>query len=172
MRFFVTIFIFIFCAFPCLSAAKDSNSQNLGTFGNWTAYTYHDEMGRICYMASQPITSSGKYSKRDDVFLMITHRPNEKNYNVVNTIAGYTYKKDSKPTITVDNKKSVSLISYEDTAWAKDSKTDKDLVEQMKEGSSAVLKGTSKRGTATTDTFSLKGFSKAYQKISEVCNYQ
>ena len=163
-------FFFAFLALPCW-AAKDPNLENLGTFGDWTAYTYMDEMGRLCYMASQPTKSSGKYSKRDDIFLMITHRPAEKAFNVVNTVAGYTYKKGSKPTIAIDKKKTFSLVSHEDTAWAKDKKTDNQLVEQMKAGSNAVLKGTSRRGTLTTDTFSLKGFSKAYQTISEACEY-
>ena len=54
----------------------------------------------------------------------------------------------------------------------KDAKTDKQLVEQLKAGGQAVIKGKSKRGTLTTDTFSLKGFSKAYNKISTACNYQ
>ena len=164
------VFFFAFLALPCW-AAKDPNLENLGTFGDWTAYTYMDEMGRLCYMASQPTKSSGKYSKRDDVFLMITHRPAEKAFDVVNTVAGYTYKKGSKPTLAIDKKKAISLVSHEDTAWAKDEKTDVLLVTQMKAGSTAILKGTSKRGTLTTDTFSLKGFSKAYQKISEVCKY-
>lgn len=170
MRHYVA-FIFVFLAFPCW-AAKDPNLENLGTFGEWTAYSYHDEMGRICYIASEPTKSKGKYSKRDDVFLMITHRPAEKAFNVVNTVAGYTYKKGSKPTLTIDNKKAISLVSHEDTAWAKDSKTDNLLVEQMKAGSIGTLKGTSKRGTATTDTFSFKGFSKAYEKINEACDHQ
>ena len=160
--------ILIFIALPCL-AEGDPNLKNLGTFGDWTAYTYGNENGKICYIASEPIKSSGKYSKRDDIFLMITHRPTEKAFNVINTVAGYTYKKDSKPTLTIDKKKAVTLTVHENMAWAKDAKTDNLLVEEMKMGSLAVLKGTSKRGTLTTDTFSLKGFSKAYQKINEAC---
>lgn len=168
---YILAFSLMLLTAPCM-AAKDPNVENLGTFGDWTAYMYHDEMGHICYMSSQPTKSSGKYSKRDDVFLMVTHRPNEKAFNVVNTVAGYTYKKGSKPTMTIDKKKAISLVSHEDTAWAKDDKTDNQLVEQMKAGSTGILKGTSKRDTLTTDTFSLKGFSKAYQKISEACDYQ
>lgn len=156
----------------CCWAAKDPNLENLGTFGDWTVYTYHDEMGQICYIASEPTKSSGKYSKRDDVFLMITHRPAEKAFNVVNTVAGYIYKTGSKPSISIDNKKAITLVVHEDTAWAKDVQTDNLLVEQMKAGSIGKLKGISKRGTAITDTFSFKGFSKAYQKMSEACNYQ
>ena len=167
MRYCIAFVLALF-ALPCL-ADKDPNLKNLGTFGEWTAYTYDSENGKLCYIASTPTKSSGKYSKRDDVFLMITHRPAEKAFNVVNTVAGYTYKKGAKPTLTVDKKKAITLVSHEDTAWAKDSKTDNQLVEQMKEGSLGTLKGTSKRGTLTTDTFSFKGFSKAYEKINEAC---
>jgi len=169
MRYWIN-FAFVFFALPCF-AAKDPNVENLGSFGDWSAYSYHDEMGTICYIATQPTKSSGKYSKRDDVFLMVTHRPQENAYDVVNTVAGYTYRKGSKPSFVIDQKKAISLISHEDTAWAKDAKTDHQLVEQMKAGSQGVLKGTSQRGTNTTDTFSFKGFSKAYQTISEVCNH-
>lgn len=168
MKHWMILFL-CFWALP-LWAAKDPNLENLGTFGEWTAYSYRDEMGRICYIASQPIKSTGKYTKREDVFLMVTHRPAEKSFDVVNTVAGYTYKKGSKPSFNVDNKKTIFLISHEDTAWAKNTITDRQLVEQMKAGSIGVLKGTSKRGTLTTDTFSFKGFSKAYQTITEACN--
>ena len=161
-------FLMVWIILPC-HAMKDPNLETLGVFGEWAAYTYHDEMGRICYMASQPIKSAGKYAKRDDVFLMVTHRPYEKAFDVVNVVAGYTYQNASKPTIAIDNKKAIALVSHEDTAWAKDDKTDAALVEQMKAGSNGVVRGKSKRGTATTDTFSFKGFSKAYQAISEVC---
>lgn len=163
---------FLACLFSILCAgsvwAADSVS-NLGTFGDWTAYVYKGEDGKVCYMASEPEKSVGKYKKRDDIFLMVTHRPAEHSFDVVNTIAGYTYKKGSTPSLTIDKKKAVNLAVNKDSAWAKDAQTDKKLVASMKGGSQAVLKGTSVRGTATTDTFSLKGFSKAYRAISEAC---
>ena len=161
----------LFCVlFSFTVQAAENPLTNLGTFGVWTAYVYQGAEGKICYMAAEPEKSVGKYKKRDDVFLRITHRPADKTFDVVSFVAGYTYKKTSKPTLTVDKKSAVSLVPYEDTAWAKDTKTDQQLVAYMKAGTSAVLRGTSKRGTAITDTFSLKGFSKAYREISEACN--
>ena len=100
---------------------------------------------------------------------MVQHRPNDKGFDVVNTIAGYTYKKNSTPTISVDGKVKKSLIVQGDKAWARDAATDKHIVQQLKAGSKAVLTGVSVRGTKTTDTFSLKGFSKAYNEISKAC---
>lgn len=160
----------LFCvSLSFMVQAAENPLTNLGTFGVWTAYVYQGADGKICYMATEPEKSAGKYKKRDDVFLRITHRPAEKTFDMVSFVAGFTYKKPSKPTLTVDKKSPITLVPFEDTAWSKDAKDDKTLVAQMKAGSTAVLRGTSKRGTAITDTFSLKGFSKAYREISEAC---
>ena len=149
--------------------AADSNLDILGTYDNWTAYVYKGADGKTCYMASEPIKKQGKYKVRDDVFLFVTHHPAEKSFDVVNVMAGYTYRKGSKPALTIDKNKTVSLVSHADTAWTQDSDTDTKLVAQMKKGSTAILKGTSARGTLTTDTFSMKGFSKAYHDIQKAC---
>ena len=144
-------------------------SNILGTFGMWTAYVFHDGTGKVCYMAAEPTESKGKYTSRDDVFLTITHRPAEKTYDVVSMTAGFTYQKGSKPNIRIDKKKAITLMPVEDMAWAKDDKTDASLVKDMVAGSNAYVNGTSKRGTKILDTFSLKGFSKAYNAINEAC---
>jgi invasion protein IalB len=149
--------------------AAQTKAKILTTSGDWTAYSLKETDGMVCYMVSRPTKSAGKYKVRDDVFMTVTHRPGDKTYDVVSVTAGYTYKKGSKPQVKVDKNKGVSLTSYADTAWAPDEKTDKNLVAQMKKGSAATLSGTSVRGTLTTDTFSLKGFSKAYGEIEKAC---
>jgi hypothetical protein len=40
----------------------------------------------------------------------------------------------------------------------------------MRNGSAMVIKGTSNRGTTTTDTYSLSGTSQAYEAINKACN--
>ena len=154
--------------FPVMAA--DKNMEILGTYGDWTAYLYRDQNGKVCYMASEPTKSVGKYKQRDDVFLFVTHHPSEKTYDVVNVMAGYTYQVGFSPTLTVDKNQGISVTAHADTAWTKDTKTDLRLVQQMKKGSTAILRGKSKRGTLTTDTFSLKGFSKAYRDIQKACD--
>ncbi len=147
--------------------AADTNL--LGTYDDWSAYSYDDGSERVCYMASSPSKSQGKYSRRDDVFLIVTHRQKARTFDVVNVVAGYTYKTTSKPQITIDKNKAIQLVRHENTAWAKDAATDQKLVAEMKKGTTATLLGTSARGTKTTDTFSLKGFSKAYEAINKDC---
>ena len=155
---------------PLMAVASDI--EVLGSFDNWSAYSFNDGTDHVCYMASSPTKSQGKYSRRDDVFLIVTHRPDAKSFDVVNVVAGYTYKSTSKPQITIDKNKAIELKRHENTAWTKDSATDAKLVAEMKKGSNAVVLGTSARGTKTTDTFSLKGFSKAYEAINKACGHE
>ena len=43
------------------------------------------------------------------------------------------------------------------------------MVEVMKKGADAVVKGESGRGTKTTDTFSLKGLDQALARVGQEC---
>ena len=100
---------------------------------------------------------------------MITHRPSEKSFDVVNINAGYTYKPDSKVTVKIGNKSYNRLFIDGDKAWAIDEAADKELVTAMKRGSRMIVTGTSSKGTLTKDTYSLSGFSQAYLAISGKC---
>ena len=62
-----------------------------------------------------------------------------------------------------------ALRSQKDRAWAKDADDRQALVDAMRKGTSLVVQGTSARGTETTDTYSLMGFSKAYEAIGAAC---
>jgi invasion protein IalB len=87
---------------------------------------------------------------------------------VVSFVAGYVYGDSGDVTVTIDQTQ-FDLFTHEDTAWAPDAGTDNDLVNAMKKGNGMVVKGRSSRGTPTTDTYSLTGFSRAYQAIAEAC---
>ena len=69
------------------------------TTDDWSAFT-DDEGGgkKVCYAGSEPKKETGEYKARDETFVLITHRPDEKTTDVVSVTAGYTYKKDSDVT--------------------------------------------------------------------------
>ena len=148
--------------------AQASKPRLLGTFGDWRAYVFTENGKKVCYMASEPKTDVGNYKQRGDIFALITHRPGDKTRDVFSYIAGYPYKSGSEVTVTA-NGRPHKLFTQDSTAWAPDSKSDKALVSDIRNGSQMVVKGTSKRGTATTDTFGLKGSTKAYTTISKEC---
>ncbi len=168
MRHLIHLFSFLVFAISA-SAALAADIELLGVHGDWSAYTFMEDGNRVCYMASQPVKAEGNYTSRGDVFALIAHRPAENTKNVFSYITGYTYKPGSDVTVTIGNKK-FTLFTQDDTAWTPDSETDEELTEAIRQGSRMIVKGTSSRGTLTTDTFSLKGSGAAYKQISQKCD--
>jgi hypothetical protein len=166
-----------FLAFAVLSAppslaqgkAGAGAEKDLGLFGDWHAKSFYEQKGKkTCVMWSLPIKSTGKYRKRGDIYMYVTHRPWLKKTNVVSFLAGYNYKKDSDARVLVGGAKFI-LFTDKDVAWARNSKQDKALVEAMRRGTTMTLDGLSARSTRTTDIYSLTGFSKAHDVINRAC---
>lgn len=142
--------------------------QFIGEFGDWTAYTEGTGKKKSCYIASLPKKKEGKYRKRDNTYLLLTHWPALKEFNVVELRAGYAYKSDSEVRLTIDAN-AFSLFTAGGTAWARDPATDKKLAGAMIKGARLVARGISSRGTRTKDTYSLTGFTAAYKAIGKAC---
>jgi hypothetical protein len=64
---------------------------------------------------------------------------------------------------------SFALFGQGEQAWTRDGNGDAQLVKAMRAGATMVVKGTSARGTLTTDTYSLKGVSAALDAIDKAC---
>ncbi len=145
-----------------------TKTKVLGTFQDWKAFSYEERGQKVCYISSQPKKILPKGKARGDAYILITHRPSEKTFGVVSITAGYTYMKGSEVKVKID-RKTFSLFTDGDTAWARDESSDKELSGAIKGGKSLVVKGTSARGTKTTDNYSLSGAGPAYTAINEAC---
>ncbi len=162
---FLVGFLAALVSAPPVSVAQEALIDN---FGDWSAFSTTENGKRVCYMGSLPKTSEGKYSTRGDTHTMVTHRPAEKAVHVVSIRAGYTYEKESEVEVLVDSMV-FQLFTDGGHAFAWDSKADTALVEAMMAGTTMKVRGTSSRGTATVDTYSLKGFTAAYRAIGKAC---
>ncbi|MGY9005903.1 MAG: invasion associated locus B family protein [Alphaproteobacteria bacterium] len=149
-------------------AAAADRQTFLGQHGVWYAYKLIEDGQRSCYIVSKPRRSRGKFRKRGDVVVFVTHRPKEKERDVINFQAGYTFKLKSTVTVSIKDKK-FSLITDKDAAWSKSVAADKVLIAAMKKGNAMKVVGKSKSGVTTTDTYSLKGFTRAIKKINRAC---
>jgi hypothetical protein len=148
---------------------KKEQPQKVGGAQSWTAYTYAEGKGKVCYLVGEPAKKEPAAAKRDRVNALVTHNTNDKSSNVVSFIEGYSFPEHGSAELDVDGKK-FSLFTDKDTAWARDSATDKAIVTALSKGKQAVLKGSSARGTATTDTYSLGGFAQALALIDKACS--
>lgn len=146
--------------------AAAQEAKHLGSFGDWEAFAA--EAGAYCYAGSKPTKQEGKYTTRGDAFLLVTNRPKEKSLDVVSVEAGYAYKEGSEATVTIAGQ-SFALFTSGGQAWARDAAGDAALVKAMRAGAAMIVVGSSSRGTRTTDTYSLKGFTAAHQAITKAC---
>lgn len=140
----------------------------LGTFKAWTAMRYAESGKPACMMWSQPEKSEGKYTKRGEVFVFVTHGPDDRRFDRVSFETGYTFKKGSEVSVAIkdDNFK---LHTDGSTAWNLDQKEDARLVKAMRLGKTMVVQGRSSRDTLTRDTYSLLGFTAAHNAINRAC---
>jgi hypothetical protein len=88
--------------------------------------------------------------------------------NEVSVIIGYPFKKNSDATVDIGSD-SFSLFTSSDGAWVKDGDDERRLVAAMKRGVKMTVKGSSWRGTRTSDEFSLSGISAAVDAIDGAC---
>jgi invasion protein IalB len=139
----------------------------IGSYGDWQALTYEENGKPVCYVFTEPAKKEGQYTSRGQVYALVTHRPADKKLNVFTIISGYAYKEDSDAVLEIGDQK-FTLFTQEGMAWAND-EDDPKIVEALKKGTGMVVHGTSARGTETIDTYSLKGFSKAYDAIGDAC---
>ena len=91
-----------------------------------------------------------------------------KRLNEVSISIGYPFKKDSTLEMTI-GKQTFSLFTDSDTAWNRTAAEDDKMVAAMKAGATMIGRGVSARGTKTTDTYSLSGFTKAHAAMDKAC---
>lgn len=165
-------FLALALTFGCVAGGSvlAAGAKAIATYNAWSAHVIAEKSGKICYAHSEPKNSEGKYTVRGPTYVQVAHRTRAKAANEVSVTAGYPYKKGSDVTVTIDGKQKFDLFTDDDTAWSRDAAGDRDLVAAMRAGTTMVIMGTSSRGTLTTDTYSLSGFTAAHKAIGKACN--
>ena len=146
----------------------------INNFNDWTAYRYVDANGQLnCFAATTPTRSEGDYTLRGDIWLQITHRPNDSETinrrNVISFEAGYPFADGWRPRVTIGDLV-LAMFTNGETAWTWAADDDK-IVSAMKNGANLIIEGRSHRGTYTRDTFSLIGFTAAVNAIARACGF-
>lgn len=168
MRF---LMVSAFTALLALAASGAANAQTpslLEEFSDWAAYSVDGANGKVCYVASQPKDQQPAGVNRDPVFFMVSHWQGRGVRNEASIIIGYPFAENSKVTTDIDGA-TFTMFTNGDGAWMENVAEESRLVEAMKAGSKMTVRGTSRRGTETTDTYSLSGITAALNKIGSIC---
>jgi hypothetical protein len=167
------MFLTLACAVIACTAisrawADTANPVLIGSYDHWNAYHFHDKGGEVCFMSRPPEKQEGKFKKRGPVFFFVTRYAGSKDTNVVSVSGGYAFKSKNPVTLGVKGKK-FQLFAQGDMAWTKDQTEDNAVIKELLAGASMTIRGTSSRGTDTTDTYSLKGTTEALKAIAKTC---
>ena len=140
----------------------------VSTFSDWASYMHEAANAKTCFAVSQPKSQEPKGANRDAAFFYISTWPNEGVRTEISIKIGYPFKKGSEATVTVGGA-AFKLFTQNDRAFVGDAAQELKLLEAMKKAPTMQVQGTSERGTATTDNYSLAGLGPALQIASEQC---
>ena len=157
-------------AAPAAAVAGGVKPTLLGQYGDWGAYTASPGGKKICFAIAKPSSSETNPPNRprNPAYMFISSRPADKVSNEVSIIIGYPFKPNSEATVDIGST-SFALYTQQDGAWIKNAADEAHMVEAMRAGQSAVVKGASAKGTRTTDTFLLRGLSQALDRTDQDC---
>ena len=152
------------------ATAQGDQPTLLGQYSDWAAYTAAPGGKKICFTLAKPKSSQTNPPNRprDPAYMFISTRPAENVRNEVSVIIGYPFKTSSDATAEIGTAK-FAMYTQSDGAWIKNAGEEARMVDAMRKGADLTVKGTSGRGTQSTDQYSLKGLAQALDKIEQEC---
>jgi hypothetical protein len=160
---------------PAPTAAKPpaiggATPHLLGQYDEWGAYTATAGGKKVCFALAKPSKSATNPPNRprDPPYMFISSRPAEKVKDEVSVIVGYGFKPNTDATINVGSA-TYAMFTQNDGAWIKNPPDEPRLIDALRKGTDAVVKGTSAKGTASTDTYGLRGLAQALDRVGQEC---
>tara|TARA_B110000971_G_C20017610_1_gene504721 strand:- start:1497 stop:2006 length:510 start_codon:yes stop_codon:yes gene_type:complete len=157
---------------PALAA---SNTKPVQEFSDWRLFVEGRGAAKTCYLAAEPRSSAPATVKRGDTYLVVAHRPGQGVRGEISVRIGYPFSATSIPFAKVgsDDFNFITGVKAQNGAdewtWIEDLKQQPRLLRAMKRGNELVFKGTSARGTLTTDSYSLRGVTAAMKALDAAC---
>ena len=152
------------------AGAVAQTPEYLGTYRDWNVYRFVDGDEKICYMASEPKKQEGNYQRRGNPAVLVTRRPAPRVVDEVSVQPGYSYASGSEVEVQVDRNRRFLLFTRGEHAWTKSADADEELIRAMRRGTDMTVRGTSVKNTFSLDTYSLLGFTAAYDAMVEACS--
>ena len=138
-----------------------------GVYNYWNVFTITQNNGKICYLVSSPIGSTGNYTDIRKPYIMVSLFGYNKVEVSIN--AGFLYKLNSIVSVSIDGKQERFIAETDTLAWVEKVGKDKEIVKNLISGNKLLVFYQSYDMTYAVDTYSLIGFSKAYGLARKLC---
>ncbi len=170
-RSIYSIFVCAVAAFPV--AAQETPETNVDAKRDWSVFRASTEP-KECWIVTIPASSDATRNgqkvtpDRGDILLMVTNRPGGNVQGEISFKSGYPIKENTTVNLRVGSASFEMFIEGE-WAWPANPEEDQKVIAAMQRGASAIATAVSERGTTTVDTFSLLGFSAAFDTALGMC---
>jgi invasion associated locus B (IalB) protein len=168
---YLTTFSFCTLALAVLVTLREpANAATLvENFGDWSVFAHEEKPKKICFVASQPKRALPKGVNRDPIYFYISAWPDDGIKTEVSIRLGYPIRSKVPVRVTIGGDK-FDLFAKGDKAFVSDSTEELKLIDAMKKGSAMTVQATSKRGTRTSDSYSLRGLTDALSGLQKSCS--
>ena len=147
--------------------AKAEGPTKIGSFDDWTAATNTEAGQTICYAFVRARHSAPAIPGRGEVLLTVTQRPGGR--DAVAITAGFALAANAVATVTVGQTRLEFVapsLAARSSAYARDGHA---AAAAFGRGNEVTAHLPGPRNAAVADTFSLKGFGRAYEAINKAC---
>ncbi|SLN66684.1 hypothetical protein ROJ8625_03393 [Roseivivax jejudonensis] len=162
------------CAAAGVAQAQDDESDSrVDAMTDWSVFE-ESEPQQECWIVStykeSVNTRDGNVVSvtRGDILLMVFFRPDADVQGQVTFTGGYPFADGSTVNVEIGGSE-FEMFTEGEWAWPPSPQDDARMVTAMKRGADAVVTARSSRGTRTEDTFSLLGFTAAYEEAQSRC---
>ena len=156
MKIFLKFLLVLYVALPTTLTALE--------VGKWS----FEKADEYCYIGSLATETDLPSEKKRGNFYILVYKNIGNPDIVVQLEAGYNYKLPSDIIVNID-KGNYKFYSTQDVPTAAWTEEDSKVIFAMKKGLELKVTGESSRGTVTNDTYTLNGFTAAYNKLIKEC---
>lgn len=155
------------------AAAQATTTNNVDNKVDWSVFEETNPKECMAVSAPTEVVNSDangqpKTVNRGEIRLIVFYRPSANATGQVAFTGGYPFAPGSNVRMTVGDR-SFDLFTEGEWAWPTSPQEDARVVAALKAGATAVLQARSARGTRTSDTFSLSGFTAAVEDAAKRC---
>ncbi len=171
------IIVAIYAIAIVVSLRQPAHSQVIdSSFYQWRVYEmsgngngeFEDEdEEKKCYIVAYPSKSNSDHSNRQRPYIMITRFQKDRSEEF-SVSAGYEFKHNSE-VFTIVDEHQFKLLAKKDFAWMKTRQEDVMIIQTLLKSGVAKVRSDSAFGTYAIDEYSLKGITRAYSRMREIC---
>ena len=139
---------------PPKTAATGGQGQALllESAGKWQAFSSQQGRSKICYALSKAESRTPANLKDVEGLLFISSRPGEGVRNEISLVMNFDLKEDVEHQAIIGAER-FALVAKGQNVWLKNPAEEGRMLDALRKGSGLEIKGTSKRGNATSDKY-------------------